>query len=257
MAAEHFHPGNWGVRPVLFSLGGYGVPSYSFFVLLGLAAGAGIYFYEAKKGKKLTEQGFFIFIGSLAGGALGAKLAELLINFKYVISEVSPDLLFSGRTIAGGLIGGAAGAALAKKLMGVTERRGNYFAPAIAAGLAIGRLGCFFQGCCYGTPTSLPWGVNFGDNIPRHPTQLYESAFMLLLFVYLEKIKDRPGLKPGRLFDVLMLNYFTFRFFVEFIRVEKQAFWGLSVFQLISIAVIIYLNRGVILKYAGKREAYA
>lgn len=242
---------------MLFHVGNAGVPAYSFFVLLGLAAGAAIYFYEAKRGRKLTEQGFFIFIGSLAGGALGAKLTELAINYKLALAAASPALLLSGRTIVGGLIGGALGARLTKKAMGLTERRGNFFAPAIALGLAIGRLGCFFQGCCYGVPTSLPWGVNFGDNIPRHPTQLYESAFMLLMFVYLEKVKDRAGLAPGRLFDELMMSYFTFRFFVEFIRVEKPAFWGLTVFQLISLAVIIYLYRGLILNKAREQKNYA
>jgi len=255
--AEHSTPEHWGIRPVLFHVGGFGVPAYSFFVLLGLAVGVAVYFYEAKKGKKLTEQGFFIFIGSLAGGALGAKLMELAINYKLVLAAAAPDLLLSGRTIVGGLIGGAAGAALTKRALGLTERRGNFFAPAIAAGLAIGRLGCFFQGCCYGAPTTLPSGVNFGDNIPRHPAQLYESAFMLLMFVYLEKVKNRPNLAPGRLFDELMLSYFTFRFFIEFIRVEKAAFWGLTVFQLSSLAVIIYLNRGLILNRARKQKAYA
>ncbi len=233
------------------------MPAYSFFVLLGLAVGAAVYFYEAGRGRKLTEQGFFIFIGSLAGGALGAKLTELAINYKLVLAATSPEFLYSGRTIVGGLIGGAAGAALTKKAIGLNERRGNFFAPAIAAGLAIGRLGCFFQGCCYGVPTSLPWGVNFGDNIPRHPTQLYEAAFMLLMLVYLEKIKNRTDLQPGRLFDLLMINYFTFRFFIEFIRVEKTAFWGLTVFQLISLAVIIYLNRGFLINRAPKRKVYA
>jgi prolipoprotein diacylglyceryltransferase len=99
--------------------------------------------------------------------------------------------------------------------------------------------------------------VNFGDNVPRHPTQLYESAFMLLMFVYMEKVKNRADLAPGRLFDVLMTSYFTFRFFIEFIRVEKTAFWGLTVFQLISLAVIIYLNRELLLNSVRKQKAYA
>ena len=99
--------------------------------------------------------------------------------------------------------------------------------------------------------------MNFGDNIPRHPTQLYESVFMLFMFFYLEKVKNRAGIAPGRLFDVLMMSYFIFRFFIEFIRVEKPAFWGLTVFQLISLAVIIYLNRGLLLNSVRKQKAYA
>lgn len=236
-------PADWGVRPVLFHIFGLGVPAYSFFALAGLAAGAAIYFHEAKRQKKLTEEGFFIFIGALAGGALGAKLLELAINYRYVLAHPSLETLYSGRTIIGGLIGGTLGAMVTKRLLGITERRGNFFAPAVAAGVAIGRLGCFCRGCCYGKPTGLPWGADFGDRVARHPTQLYEGLFMALMFVYLEKVKDRPGIKPGELFGRMALGYFIFRFFSEFLRTEPPALAGLTVFQIISIGAIIYLSR--------------
>jgi phosphatidylglycerol---prolipoprotein diacylglyceryl transferase len=248
MLDDHFYPSNWGVRPVLFHLGKIAVPSYSFFVLLGLAVGAAIYFYEAKKQKSLGENGFLIAIGSLTGGVLGAKILELIINYKLVMANISNwEVIASGRTIVGGLIGGTIGAVLTKKILGIKEKRGNLFAPAVAMGVAIGRLGCFFRGCCYGQPTDLPWGVNFGDDIPRHPTQLYESLFMLAMFVYLEKVKNKENIKPGQLFKTLMISYFVFRFFIEFIRVEPVVFAGLTLFQIISIGVIIYLVRGNII----------
>jgi phosphatidylglycerol---prolipoprotein diacylglyceryl transferase len=247
MLDDHFYPSNWGVRPVLFRLGTFDIPSYSFFVLLGLAVGAAVYFYEAKKQKSLNENGFLIAIGSLTGAAIGAKILELMVYYKLLITHLSNwEVIASGRTIVGGLIGGAIGAVLTKKILGVKEKRGNLFAPAIAMGVAIGRLGCFFRGCCYGQPTNLPWGVNFGDGIPRHPTQLYESLFMLAMFVYLEKVKNKENIKPGQLFKTLMISYFTFRFFLEFIRVEPVVFAGLTLFQIISIGVIIYLVRGSI-----------
>ena len=249
MLDDHFYPINWGIRPVLFHVGSFEVQAYSFFVLLGLVVGVVIYFYESKRHKRLSENGFFIAVGSIFGGIIGAKILELIINYKFVISNISNlALLFSGRTLVGGLIGGAMGAILTKKILGIKEKRGNYFAPAIAMGVAIGRLGCFFRGCCFGKPTNLPWGVNFGDNIPRHPTQLYESLFMLVMFIYLEKIKDSKDIKPGQLFKLLMISYFLFRFFIEFIRVEQVAFMGLTSFQLISIGVIIYLIRDNIKK---------
>ncbi len=256
MIDEHFYPENWGIRPVLFEIGDFGVPSYSFFVLLGLLVGILIYFYEARQKKSLDERGFFIAIGSLFGGILGAKILQLLIDYKYIFSHL-PDfeVIFSGRTIIGGLIGGTIGAVITKKILGIKEKRGNLFAPAIAMGVAIGRLGCFFRGCCYGEETFLPWGVNFGDGVLRHPTQIYESLFMLVMFFYLEKVKNKDNIKPGQLFKQLMTAYFIFRFLIEFIRVEPVTFVGLTIFQIISIGVIIYLMREDIINLF-KRKSY-
>lgn len=257
MLDNHFHPSNWGVRPILFHIGGLNVSAYSFFVLFGLFIGTAIYFYESKKQKSLSENGFLIAIGSLTGGILGAKILEWIINYRLIIANISNlEILFSGRTIVGGLIGGVIGANLTKKILGIKEKRGNLFAPAIAMGVAIGRLGCFFRGCCYGKATNLPWGVNFGDGILRHPTQLYESLFMLAMFVYLEKIKNRKNIKPGQLFKLLMISYFIFRFFIEFIRIEQVVFAGLTSFQIISVGVILYLVRESIAKLIIKLKLY-
>lgn len=257
MLDNHFYPSNWGIRPILFHIGGLDIQSYSFFVLLGLIVGIAIYFYESKRQKSLSENGFFIALGSITGGILGAKILEWIINYKFFISNISNlGILFSGRTIVGGLIGGAIGAILTKKILGIKEKRGNYFAPAIAMGVAIGRLGCFFRGCCYGKQTILPWGVNFGDGVLRHPTQIYESLFMLAMFVYLEKIKNRKDIKPGHLFKLLMISYFIFRFFIEFIRVEQVIFVGLTSFQIISIGVILYLVRDNIKNLIFKSKLY-
>jgi prolipoprotein diacylglyceryltransferase len=126
-----------------------------------------------------------------------------------------------------------------KKKLKMKEKRGNLFAPAIATGVAIGRIGCFLRGCCFGKETSLPWGVNFGDGILRHPTEIYESIFMIGMFIYLRyKMTKNP--KPGSLFRLLMIFYFSFRFIIEFIRVEPIAFFGLTFFQLICLLVLGY-----------------
>jgi phosphatidylglycerol:prolipoprotein diacylglycerol transferase len=114
------------------------------------------------------------------------------------------------------------------------------FAPAIALGVAIGRIGCFLRGCCFGKETSLPGGVDFGDGILRHPTQLWESIFMFLLFGFL-MWKRTKNPKPGELFRILGISYFGFRFLIEFIRVEKIAFFGLTWFQIICLLALIYL----------------
>lgn len=242
MLDEHFIPENWGIRPVLFSINGFDVSSYSFFVGLALIASAFVYWREARKSRQADENGFYLAVAGLLGGAIGAKLLEWAINYQFVIAHFSDARTFLyGRTIVGGLIGGTIAVLLVKRKMGISQRMGNAFAPAIVLGVAIGRIGCFLAGCCYGKPTNMGWGVNFGDGILRYPTQLFESAFMLAMFFHLQKKSKKPDVKPGQLFTELMLAYFTFRFFLEFIKAEPVTLFGLTIFQIISILVIIYL----------------
>jgi hypothetical protein len=89
-----------------------------------------------------------------------------------------------GKTIVGALIFGLISVELIKRYIGVRQSTGDLYAIPLALGIAIGRIGCFLTGLSdntYGTPTNLPWAINFGDNILRHPTQLYEIIFLLLL----------------------------------------------------------------------------
>ena len=97
-----------------------------------------------------------------------------------------------GHSIAGAIAGGVIAVEAFKLVFGIRGSTGAQFVAPLATGIAVGRLGCFFAGLpdfTYGTPTALPWGVDFGDGIARHPVQLYESAAMLLfLIVYLREI---------------------------------------------------------------------
>jgi phosphatidylglycerol---prolipoprotein diacylglyceryl transferase len=243
MLDYHTIPGqNWGIRPVLFSIGSFEINSYSFFVMLGLIIGLGVYYCLAKKENKLSEKSFYVLIAGLLGGILGAKIPIWIINFPLIIRSF-PDItpILSGRTITGGLIGGTLAVMYIKQKLKIKGKKGNLFAPAIALGVAVGRIGCFLKGCCYGTPTDLPWGVDFGDGIIRHPTQIYESIFFIGLFVFL--MIRRKKAKPGYLFHLLMNVYFSFRFLEEFIRGEQNpVFFGLTIFQWISIAALIFIN---------------
>ncbi len=241
MIDEHLHPEHWGIRPVLFSIGDLEISSYSFFVFLGLVAGLLTYFILIRKMGMKGEKTFHIVLAGVLGGILGSKLFYWIFNFKAIIDQL-PDLqlIFSGRTITGGLLGGTLSVLFIKYKLGIRDKKGNIFAPAIALGVAIGRLGCFFTGCCYGTETSLFTGVDFGDQILRHPTQLYEFVFFAGYFVYaLLKLKTA---RPGILFFRLMNIYFIFRFFQEFIRYNEHLYLGLSFFQYISIVVLIFIN---------------
>ncbi|HLN53362.1 MAG TPA: prolipoprotein diacylglyceryl transferase family protein [Lentimicrobium sp.] len=231
-----------GILPVLFKVAGFTVRTYTVFMILAFLTGILVYSQEVKKARLQGEPSFLIAIGAFVGSVIGAKVLELIINIDKV-KAVSDFFIFilSGRTLIGGLIGGTLGVWLIKKILKIRGRRGNLFAPAIALGVAVGRIGCFFNGCCYGKPTNLPWGINFGDGISRHPTMLYESAFMMIMYFWLKDLNAKGNAVPGSLFTLLMILYFGFRFLVEFIRVERVAFLGFTWFQVIAIIVLAWL----------------
>jgi len=133
-----------------------------------------------------------------------------------------PVYLLGGKTIVGALIGGLLCVELAKRLAGETRSTGDLFAAPIALGIAVGRIGCFLAGLpdgTYGVATLLPWGVDFGDGIRRHPTQLYESLFALALFFCLVHLLKRPH-RNGDVFKVFMLAYFGWRLAIDFLKPE-------------------------------------
>lgn len=248
----HFIPNeNWGFRPILFNLGNFPIPSYSFFMLLAIVVACFVYWKEAKKTKSNNQNTFYLLISALIAGAIGAKIPIVLLYWKQIFSGLGFEILVSGRSIMGGLIGGTIGVLYMKHRLKIKVRRGNIFAPAVALGMAIGRIGCFLRGCCFGKETWLPWAVDFGNGILRHPTQLYESLFMFCMFFYLNwKKKQNP--KPGELFDKLIAGYFIFRFFIEFIRVEKIIFFGLTFFQILCLLGLIWIYRHKILSFFKK-----
>jgi len=123
--------------------------------------------------------------------------------------------LSDGKTILFGLAGGYLGVEIAKALVNVTTKTGDSFAVPAAVAIGIGRVGCFMAGCCHGIPTSLPWGVDFGDGIRRHPTQLYETAFHFTAALVLLSLEKR-NLFPTQRFKLYLLAYCVYRFLSEF-----------------------------------------
>jgi len=236
-------PELWGVCPALH-VGEMTIPAYGAFMLLALIAGIVVYVLLAQKHPMQGQQGLLLVLAAVIGGVLGAKMPVWIIGWRQIVAAL-PDIrpILSGRTVVGGLLGGVLGVILMRRRLGIVQPSGNLFAPAIALGIAVGRLGCFFGGCCYGVPANLPWAVDFGDGVPRHPTQLYESAFALALFVFLLVFR-RKFSEPGRLFGIFMIAYFTFRFFVEFLRAGDVTPIGLTLAQLASLGVVAYYLQG-------------
>lgn len=149
-----------------------------------------------------------------------------------------------GFSMAGGIAGAIAAVEAFKRITGVTGSTGIAFAGPFAATVAIGRLGCFFSGLAdftYGTPSSLPWSVDFGDGIPRHPVQLYESAAMAAMFVLLIqrlRARDRFWLANG--FYLTVGWYALQRFAWEFLKPYASVIGPLNLFHMVCLAVLLY-----------------
>jgi phosphatidylglycerol:prolipoprotein diacylglycerol transferase len=212
------------------------IPAYAIAMMLAFAAGFALYRYNTKGMEKNSDQLFPILLAAFLGGVIGAKLPAILMNMRFGLSW---EAILAGRTIVGGLVGGTLGVLFIKKKLGIQGRYGNLLAPPIALGMAIGRMGCFFSGCCFGTPTDLPWGTNFGDSIARHPTQLYEMLFCFAAFVLLQRARNSAP--PGSLLTRFFLAYFIFRFLEEFLR-PHTLISGLTPFQWICIAGTLILT---------------
>jgi phosphatidylglycerol:prolipoprotein diacylglycerol transferase len=209
---------------------------YSLMVGLAMLSAVAVYLLQTRRAQ--GGPSLPILLASLIGGLVGAKAPYLLANARaFLAGARDPEVLFAGRTILGGMLGGIVAVRITKRQLGLRARKGDALVPAIGLGMAVGRLGCFFRGCCYGQVTRLPWGVDFGDGLHRHPTELYESAFGLLWFAC---TVGRPKGDRGVLFDLFVGSYFAFRFGLEFIRTETVVAWGLTGFQLVCLPAIAW-----------------
>ena len=180
-------------------------------------------------------------LGAFCGGMIGAKLPMALASSAGLVSF---SAWFShGKTILGGLVGGYAGVEIAKRLLGTSVKTGDSFAAPVAVAVGVGRVSCFIGGCCFGAPTSLPWALDFGDGVPRHPTQLYEMIFHLSLAAFLYWALAR-GLWKGQLFKLYVMAYLLYRFLTEFIRPEPRLLGSWTAYQgacLLLLPVFGYL----------------
>jgi phosphatidylglycerol:prolipoprotein diacylglycerol transferase len=173
-------------------------------------------------------------LGALCGGMIGAKLPFVLSDWPGFLSGQA--WFQDGKTIMSGLVGGYLGAMLTEWALGIQGLNCDVLAAPLAAAIGVGRLACFQAGCCYGTATSLPWGVDFGDGCRRHPTQLYESAFHLTAAAVLFYLQRRQMFR-GQLIRLYFVAYFIYRFLTEFIRPEPPIFLGLTGYQLAALVL--------------------
>jgi phosphatidylglycerol:prolipoprotein diacylglycerol transferase len=213
--------------PVYVRLGGWCVHPHWLFEALGYAAGFAAFRRLRARGGDVVDalDRWWIIAAAAAGGAVGSKILFWIEDPALTLQHWNdPVYLMGGKSIVGGLLGGLIAVEWGKARVGVSTRTGDLFAVPLCVGIAVGRIGCFLTGLAdrtFGSPTSLPWGVDFGDGVPRHPTQLYEAVFLIALGSMLLAL-TRRGPVEGDVFKAFMVAYLAFRFAVEWIKPEPR-----------------------------------
>ena len=260
------------MHPILFelpwSLGSFGhITVYTYGVLLAAAYLLGLQLARIRAKKRGLDQnrvldlGIYIIISAL----VGAKLLLLITDFRTFTADPRELLTLarSGGVFYGGLILAVAVALWYIRRIGLPLwTTCDVFAPGIALGHVVGRFGCLFAGCCYGKPTTRPWGITFTDpfaaanvgtplGVPLHPTQIYEAGAELLILILLLATERKGKGFAGRTFWLYMLLYAISRFIIEFFRGDERGTVGIfSTSQFISILLVplaigmlVYLSR--------------
>ena len=184
-----------------------------------------------------------VLVAAIVGAAIGSKLLAWAEDPVVPLHQPLSALL-GGKTIVGGLLGGTLAVEFVKKRLAITKRTGDLFAVPLTIAIAVGRVGCFLGGLAdrtYGTPSSLPWAVDFGDGIGRHPVQLYEVMFLAALAWALSRF-DRGQHETGAVYRLFLVSYLAWRLVIDFLKPEP-AFAGFSAIQWACVAALIFYAR--------------
>jgi phosphatidylglycerol:prolipoprotein diacylglycerol transferase len=230
-----------------------GRPAYALFMLLALAVFVATRHFIPKP-PELQRLPWFkrltLALSAFIGGSLGAKAPFAFASPGSAWLD-GTAWLSDGKTIVAGLIGAYLAVELAKWALDVHVKTGDTFALPLALALAVGRFGCFFNGCCYGTETALPWGVFFrmpdGQWVRCHPTQLYEVLFHFTMALVLLVLMARDAF-PGQRLKIYLIAYGVYRFLTEFIRPEPDWLWGLTFYQWAALVLAV----GLALQWAAE-----
>lgn len=227
--------------PVLFKIGPFSVYSYGVMIALAAIICSYLLSRDAQKHQISSELIYDFIFWVLAWGILSARVFYVVLMWDYFKTNLLETIMImhGGLAWQGGLIGG-----VLSGLWFIHQRKLDLrlfidlAAPYIALGQAIGRIGCFLNGCCFGKPVA--WGIYFPVHHDHlHPTQLYETAGLFLAFVIL-KFAQQQKHQPGMIFVLYLWLAAIERFIVEFYRADHEVLMlGLSLFQYISLGFFI------------------
>jgi phosphatidylglycerol:prolipoprotein diacylglycerol transferase len=263
--------------PDLFHIGSIPIKSYGVLLAASFFLGVMYVYWQSKKLRKRFEPLLMIAYIMIFGGVIGARLTYVLLHTEeftgHWIDTINPfqagTFGIAGLNLYGGVLLGMIGALLfclwrRLPILDVFD----IFAPTIGIGLAITRVGCFLNGCCFGTPTSLPWGVTFPPGSipyfvfgsqPIHPAQLYSSLYGIILFVGLHYLLNHRRF-VGQVTAVLLMSEAVCRYALEYVRYYEPDMY-ISVFGMhptfnMLIAIVLFLTGAALylLRRRNRRE---
>ncbi|MDR0985272.1 MAG: prolipoprotein diacylglyceryl transferase [Endomicrobium sp.] len=231
--------------PIIFEFNN--LKFYTFGVFIALAFISAFlytsYFLKKSKEKSISQNSLeFLFICIVIISIIGSKLFYIIINFKFFSLKTYniSNLLNSGLIYYGGVISSIIFLLIyTRKNKTEILSIGDLFTPSLALGYSIGRIGCFFAGCCYGIPSKLPWAIySTYTRTYVHPTQLYESIISFIVFIFLHINRNNKH-KKGFITGIYLLFYSISRFSIDFFRSNDTYILTLSQSQIISIFFFI------------------
>jgi len=244
------------MHPIFVKIGSFEIHSYAVMFCLAFLTALFLSHRAASAEKINREYLLDIFVIAMIASFFGARLTNIFLNWDLYSHEPLWRTIISrqtGLTFMGGFL-----LVLAAIIIYCRVKKINilyyldFLTPFAALGYAITRTGCFLSGCCYGQPTTMPWGVVYPvvDGITRHPTQLYSSASVLIIFFLLSYLKKYKTF-DGFIFALFMMFYGVYRFCVEFFRTDEPAVGFMTLGQTASLFGIL---AGALLFYFCKKN---
>jgi len=239
--------------PLEIGFSGHKISAHLIFEDLGFVLGFRYYLYLRKRERDIISgpNRIWIIIGATFGAFFFSRLVGSL-EAPYLWKGAKNHLLyfFANKTIVGGLLGGLLGVEFTKYIIGEKNSSGDLFTSPIILAMIIGRIGCFSSGVyeqTYGVATGLPWGMDLGDGVLRHPVVIYEIVFLAVLWWSLWGTKNKYLFHSGVIFQFFMISYLLFRLAIEWIKPSFRFGIGLTTIQITCILGLSYFSKTIFL----------
>lgn len=231
------------MHPVIFQIGSFSIRSYGALVALAFLTASLLLYKESLRNNFYPDKILDLEFVILVSGIIGARILHVLVNMDYYSKNLLDILIIwrGGLAFYGSLI-----LAMLASIVFIIRNKmpllktGDLIAPYIALGQSIGRIGCFFNGCCFGKPaTAHIFGVSFpGEDIARIPVQILESLILFIIFFFLKTARTR-NFSKGIVFFLYLFLYGLERFFMDFLRADNPTYlFGLTISQMISAIIV-------------------